>query len=336
MPKKMAKTVRYRDDEPHYPATALPFYKDTPKMANYWCLPATGEYYGGKDAGKAMALAYLKHIAETDDDTPLLGYVVLSMRERMAERAGPEPLPSLPDVQPLPYEALPSVLRAYVQDIAERMQCPPDFPAVACVAMAGAALGRKIGIRPKQEDSWTVIANQWAMIVGKSGIMKSPAMSEALKPLRKMQADAFQQHEHALEEYEVQTKLSKIQSDEADRAARDLIKKGNKEAAVIKLEAAQADAKDPPTAKRYIINDSTVEALAETLQENQNGILVDRDELAGWLRSLDIAVIITDSAGSGVYVNSQWQALTLTRTATTRRLDSGIRRGRPCARWSRV
>lgn len=85
MPKRIAKTVGYGPETAHYPATALPFYKDAPRTGNYWCLPATGEYYGGKDAGKAMALAYLKHMAETEDETPLLHYVAMSMRERMME-----------------------------------------------------------------------------------------------------------------------------------------------------------------------------------------------------------------------------------------------------------
>jgi putative DNA primase/helicase len=198
----------------------------------------------------------------------------------------PEPLPSLPAVQPLNYDALPSVLRAYVQDIAERMQCPPDFPAVACVAMIGAAIGRKVGIRPKRADNWTAIANQWAMIVGKSGIMKSPAMSAALAPLRQMQAQAFEAHKAAVQDYEVTAKLAKINADAADTKARALAKDGKEAQALATLKAGQSQ-EAAPTARRYIINDTTVEALAETLEENENGILVDRDELAGWLRSLD-------------------------------------------------
>ena len=53
----------------------------------------------------------------------------------------PEPLPSLPDVLPFDYAYLPDGLRGFVQDISERMQCPPDFAAVAVFVMMGAIIG---------------------------------------------------------------------------------------------------------------------------------------------------------------------------------------------------
>lgn len=200
---------------------------------------------------------------------------------------GPEPLPNLPEVMPLNYDALPYVLREYVKDIADRMQCPPDFAAVSCLVMCGTLIGRKIGIRPKRQDNWTVPANLWGMIVGKSGIMKSPAMSAALAPLRQLQAKAHEEHKSALKDYEADSRVAKFSVDEAEGKARSLVKQGNADDAAAIIRKANDSVLPPPTAKRYIVNDSTVEALAETLEENQNGVLVDRDELSGWLRSLD-------------------------------------------------
>jgi putative DNA primase/helicase len=42
-----------------------------------------------------------------------------------------------------------------------------------------------------------------------------------------------------------------------------------------------------PTVRRYVINDGTVEKVGELLRENPNGLLQCRDELFGWLRTLD-------------------------------------------------
>ena len=39
--------------------------------------------------------------------------------------------------------------------------------------------------------------------------------------------------------------------------------------------------------RRYVVNDSTVEKLGELLNENPNGVLLFRDELSGWLRTMD-------------------------------------------------
>nr|MDP9476486.1 YfjI family protein [Actinomycetota bacterium] len=49
------------------------------------------------------------------------------------------------------------------------------------------------------------------------------------------------------------------------------------------------ETKDPeePKPKRYKTEDPTIEKLAELLIDNPRGLLVHRDELSGWLRSLD-------------------------------------------------
>lgn len=50
--------------------------------------------------------------------------------------AWPDPVPlpdALPPVAPFDPELLPQALRGWIVDIAERMQCPPDFPAVGVI-----------------------------------------------------------------------------------------------------------------------------------------------------------------------------------------------------------
>ncbi len=90
----------------------------------------------------------------------------------VARKAGapwpdPQPLPAgLPDVPAFEPELLPESFRGWVTDVAERMQCPPDYPAVAAMVAAAALIGRQVAIRPKQRDDWTVIPNLWGAIVG--------------------------------------------------------------------------------------------------------------------------------------------------------------------------
>jgi hypothetical protein len=43
----------------------------------------------------------------------------------------------------------------------------------------------------------------------------------------------------------------------------------------------------PPICKRVLVADFTTEALARILSENPCGVLNDRDELVGWVRSMD-------------------------------------------------
>src|SRR5262249_45474894 len=44
---------------------------------------------------------------------------------------------------------------------------------------------------------------------------------------------------------------------------------------------------DPPPCERFIVSDTTVEALAPILLTNPRGLLLARDELAGWIGSFD-------------------------------------------------
>ena len=64
------------------------------------------------------------------------------------------------------------------------MQCPLDFVAIPALVALGSVLGRKIGMRPKRKTDWIEVPNLWGGIVGRPGMMKSPAMGEALKPLQ--------------------------------------------------------------------------------------------------------------------------------------------------------
>ena len=89
----------------------------------------------------------------------------------------PQPLPEgLLPVAPFTTDFLPFTLSSWVDDIAERMQCPPEFIAVTAVAALGAVLGRRIGVRPQQRTDWVEVCSFWGCVVGRPGWLKSPAM----------------------------------------------------------------------------------------------------------------------------------------------------------------
>ena len=72
----------------------------------------------------------------------------------------PEPLPDkLPPVAALNIELLPYELQDWIHDISERMQCPPDFPAVASLVALSSLVGARVVIAPKAQDDLTCSAN---------------------------------------------------------------------------------------------------------------------------------------------------------------------------------
>ncbi len=199
--------------------------------------------------------------------------------------AQPEPLPALPDVLPFDYDYLPNGLRGYVKDISERMQCPPDFAAVAVLVMMATIIGRKVGIRPMRHNDWTVICNLWGAIVGNSGVMKSPTMNAGLAAIKQLQAWAFRDFENRTKEYSAQDEIAKLQKSVAKAEVKKKLSK-DKTANVSDLLKPDAGF-DAPILKRYMTNNASYEALGELLMENPNGLLVESDEIIGLLKQLD-------------------------------------------------
>jgi putative DNA primase/helicase len=151
------------------------------------------------------------------------------------------------------------------------------------MAGAGSVIGRKVLVRPHLEDDWAVVANQWAMGIGRPGVMKSPAMDEALRPLKQLSCLAEQQFKADQARYAVDAAAAKLRRDENLRTAAKTIK-ADREADISYL--LEETAESEPTLRRYIANDTTAEALGVLLQQNPNGLLVFRD-LVSLLQSLE-------------------------------------------------
>jgi putative DNA primase/helicase len=165
------------------------------------------------------------------------------------------------------------------------MQCPPDFPAVATMVSLAGAVGKKVGIGPKRHDDWVVVPNLWGGVVGRPGIMKTPAIRQPFKFLQRLEVEAKTRFEQEMHDYNEECLVAEVRKKEKKKAIEEAIKKGNDP-----IEAAKrftVDEPKEPAPKRYVVNDSTVEKLGEVLNQNPCGLTVFRDELVGLLRQLD-------------------------------------------------
>ncbi len=198
----------------------------------------------------------------------------------------PQPLPDLlPPVAPFTAGMLPDAVRSFVEDVAERMQCPIDFPAIAMMIVLAGVVGRKVAVRPKCRDDWTVVANLWGLAVGRPGLMKTPAINEPTKFLKRLEIDAKRAYDAELQEYQATEMVAKAARQNAEQEVKKALKDGA-DAAEIARRVFEQEQK-PPTRRRYQVNDPTVEKLGEILNENPNGVTLCRDELYAFLRSLD-------------------------------------------------
>lgn len=190
---------------------------------------------------------------------------------------------TLPPVDPFDISFLPDTFQPWASDVAERMQCPIDFIAVAIIVAASAAIGRRIGIRPKPEDDWLVVPNLWGLAIARPGMMKSPAIGEAMRPLKRLEAKERDRQRDRKKDYDREMRSYKLLKSAAEKKLKKDL--DNDESADIN-KGHPVEPKEPK-ATRYIVTDSTYEALGDILAYNPFGVLVHRDEIMGLLKTLD-------------------------------------------------
>jgi hypothetical protein len=199
----------------------------------------------------------------------------------------PQPLPKgLLPVDDFDLEFLPAALQAWVADISDRLQCPPDYVAVTAVVALGSLIGRRIGLKPQVKTDWLETPNIWGGFIGRPGMLKSPAMQEALKPLHRLEAEAAKDHDVAMEAYAAGISEFKVRQEVRTALEKQALKKA-KSGKIKNICFELGDEPKKPTAIRFRTNDSSYEALGELLKDNPNGLLMERDELISLLMHLD-------------------------------------------------
>lgn len=168
---------------------------------------------------------------------------------------------------PFPTHTLPGPVGEFVVAAAKAIGCDPSFIALPLLACLARAIGNKRVIRLKQ--TWTEPAIIWAAIIGKSGTHKTPSLQAAMQFLQRRESESFAAHAEAAEKYE-----QELACYDRDLAAWKKLR-NNTEPPPWKPE--------PPACNRFLTSDTTIEALAALLAAQFDGILVSRDELAGWL-----------------------------------------------------
>ena len=173
--------------------------------------------------------------------------------------------------RPFPVDALPEPLSSLVAEAAAAIGCDEAYLSLPILTVAGAAIGTTRRLELKAGYAAPPIL--WTVIVGESGTAKTPALSAVLDPVRQHEARLREEHRLDLDDHELA-----VETYEKARAG---------------WRSTKASDVDPPrrpaepAGKRALVVDSTVEALAVVMADNSRGLLLARDELAGWLGSFD-------------------------------------------------
>lgn len=162
----------------------------------------------------------------------------------------PIPLSEAPAPPAFPLDVLPKPLQRFAEEAAASIPCPPDYAAVPMLALAGAAIGASRALEIKHGR--TERACLYAAIVGTPSCGKTPCLGFAASPFHEAQALLYEKYLRERQEFE-----------------------------------ADEEGTCKPTERALYVDDITTEKLVVVLQENSRGVAVIRDELTGWVRSMD-------------------------------------------------
>lgn len=179
------------------------------------------------------------------------------------------PLPE--PFRPFPTEALPDVCAEFVRQAGRSIDCDESMVAIPLITAIAAAIGNSCRVQLKRDYSEPAIV--WAAVVSESGSRKSPALECPIKPLRKKEAEEIKKYRGALADWEIDMRHFKAASRKSKRGANDAVE--------------LSDEPQRPVCRRYIVSDITTEAVADRLEKNPRGLLLVRDELAGFFNCMN-------------------------------------------------
>ena len=175
----------------------------------------------------------------------------------------PEPVDLFGDSDPgelatPPAGSLPGILERWGKSEARRKGVSEAFAAAAAVTVIASAIGNSLRIYPRLNDDWATPAGFWCTLVAPPGSGKSPLIAEAVRPLKKLSKECWQQDRKGVEAWEQRSRARK----------KDLVPEPR------------------PRERRYVVDDITLEKQARVHADNPRGLLRAPDEFVGLLSSL--------------------------------------------------
>lgn len=159
-------------------------------------------------------------------------------------------------VPAFPMETLPPHFRRYVDYLSTTTGGDPAACAMSALAACSGSLSQEFTLKMMRSGDWYVRPRLWVVLVGDPSSKKSPVMSSCIKPIRSWEGVGVAAYQKDLARW-----------------------KEDKER--------QKEDPEPTRPTRYLLNESTPEKLGEILSRQDRGLMVEQDELSGWIGAMD-------------------------------------------------
>jgi hypothetical protein len=155
----------------------------------------------------------------------------------------------------VPVEVFPLSLQEYCWQVAKSIGCPVDFVGTMILPVASGAIGTTRIVEIKK--GFGVYCSVYSALVARPGGGKSPAQKNVCEPVKRRAKLYKREYEEKMREWE-----AKEANGEATRA-------------------------DMPKLRRISCRNITSESLAPILTANPRGLIVVKDEVAGFVKGMD-------------------------------------------------
>jgi hypothetical protein len=179
-------------------------------------------------------------------------------------------VPHIDQWKPFPIDALPKMMAGYVREVASSIQCDESMVAVPLLIAIASGIGATRRLRLTQ--TWKVPAILWSVLIAESGSKKSQPLQRVKAVLRDLEDAANAEYQDANNVYERDILLYEVDKKTWQHKSR---------------HSNEPPPEKPrePIRKRYLFDNTTLEALAKLIRVNSRGLSGLIDELGGWLAS---------------------------------------------------
>lgn len=162
--------------------------------------------------------------------------------------------PRVTNAMDFPIDIFEDYWQQYILACEKTLNYAPEYTACAMISTFSSVIGNSVKLKVK--SGWNTPCIFWFGIVGSPGTTKSHPVSMVLSPLMDINKKNYDAYDIAYREWEA------LSPDDKRKTRM-------------------------PIQKQVLINDTTVEAVAQILSFNENGALVYRDELIGFFKSMN-------------------------------------------------
>lgn len=159
-----------------------------------------------------------------------------------------------------PIEIFPEEVQAYLIQNQVTLNHSIDYMGASLLWIISLCIGNSTRVEIK--TGWRESCNIWIGLIGKAGLGKTPSINAVTFPIEKRNSFEIKHYQNEYRKWKEYEKL------------------GHKE------KKDHEEVKEP-IRRQFIVNDVTIEALADLHEENENGIAVFKDELNGWLKDMN-------------------------------------------------